>query len=244
MDAERSFRRLVKKVAGVVTKLWEDATRYAINQTYRIDIVAIGDRLIGWLNDELLFSIRDGELQQGRAGFYCWANQAAFFHDLTVERAVAPYVLWEPSFTHMNDLDVVVESGAQTCLCNGAPRQAYSYNPLACSTPDSTAFMPGTFAVGGSVDWSDVEISAEAGFPSRSRTRSASCSAYNDRDNYYRFSMSATTPYRRLIKRIGGVVSVLWRAVSASRTATSADTTGARAASHRLPEWPAVVRCL
>src|SRR4029079_10269289 len=98
MDAERSFRRLVKKVNGVVSVLWEDAGAYALNQVYDIEIVAVGDRLLGYLNNQLLFNVIDSQLPQGQVGLYCWANQVAHFHALTVERANAPYILWEPAF--------------------------------------------------------------------------------------------------------------------------------------------------
>lgn len=209
MDAERSFRRLVKKVNGVVSVLWEDAVAYALNQAYDIEIVAVGDRLIGYLSNQLLFNVRDGQLQQGQVGLYCWANQSAHFHALSIERATAPYILWEPTLNDMRDLDVVVENMAQGLPVQWNAAAGVLRESSGVFVPDATAHKPGTYVVGGDDRWSDIEISAtlQSGDPDALGVMFR----YVDRDNYYRFSMDAATPYRRLIRKVNGAVSVLWQ---------------------------------
>jgi hypothetical protein len=208
MDAERGFRRLVKKTNGVVTVLWEEGSGYIVNRIYDIDIVAVGDCLSGFLDNEMLFSVRDGALRRGAVGLYCWANEGAQFHALTVERVAAPYVLWQPALADMDGFEVVVENGAvglpvQWSAAGGVLRQT-----AAVFTPDATAHKPGTYALAGDARWSDLELSAvlESGDPAAFGIMFR----YVDRDNYYRFSIDAGTPYRRLISKVGGVVTVLW----------------------------------
>lgn len=208
MDAERSFRRLIKKIAGVVSVLWEEPIGYAVGQTHKIEIVAVGRRLIGFLNEELLFSSDDGGLQQGRVGLYCWANQSATFHELMVVRAVSPFILWNPAFKDLGDVDIVVENGAQGLPAQWVASAGVLRQSSTVFVPDSGVHKPGTYAIGGDSAWSDIEIALVL--------RSANTGAigvmfrYVDRDNYYRFSMDAAEPYRRLIRKVAGVVSVLW----------------------------------
>jgi hypothetical protein len=79
--------------------------------------------------------------------------------------------------------------------------------------PDSSPHRPGTYALAGSLDWQDLQISA--------RLRSDDDGAlgimfrYADADRYYRFSMDKAGSYRRLIKKAGGMVTVLWEDAAA-----------------------------
>ena len=80
-----SYRRLMKKVGGAVTVLWEENVAYSLDQSYRLVIEAYDDRLLGYVDDVLLFSIQDPGLEAGRVGLYCWANTGAHFEALEVE---------------------------------------------------------------------------------------------------------------------------------------------------------------
>ncbi len=61
MDRSRGFRRLIKKVAGVVSTLWED-----------------------YLDGVELFNLDDPSLASGQIGLYCWANTGARFREVRV----------------------------------------------------------------------------------------------------------------------------------------------------------------
>ena len=101
------FRRLVKKVNGVVQVLWQDTTLTQTANPSTLVIETFGDHLIGYLNDELLFSLRDSGFASGQVGFYCWNNDQAFFEGLQVEALEADPVLWQPVFQSLDEVEVV-----------------------------------------------------------------------------------------------------------------------------------------
>lgn len=84
MDAERSYRRLVRCVAGAVTELWSDNQAYVVGRPYVMTIDAVGDALTGYLDGVVLFSVRDDALPSGTVGLYCWANTGARFRSIRV----------------------------------------------------------------------------------------------------------------------------------------------------------------
>jgi hypothetical protein len=208
MDAERAFRRLVKRVGGVTTVLWEDATIYAVGRTYQIDIVVSADRLLGYADDELLFSVRDGDLPAGRLGMYCWANQGAFFERLDVEQLESPSIVWAPVFTDLSEIEIETASG----VVNGPAVWAAAGGTLTQSSdvhvPDETADRLGTAAVSRTGPWEDMTISAA--LLSTTNGALGIMFRYTDASNYYRFSMGQGDPHRRLVKRVAGVTTTLW----------------------------------
>lgn len=72
-----THRRLVRKAAGVVTVLREDAGTYNVGQSYGLVVEAFSDHLAAYLDTVPSFGVLDGDLRAGRAGFYCWANRDA-----------------------------------------------------------------------------------------------------------------------------------------------------------------------
>jgi hypothetical protein len=206
------YRRLMKRVNGKWNVLWEDHTLYTLNQSYRLTIEAVGDSLLGYLDDQLLFGLRDGELAGGRVGFYCWRNTKAHFESLRVESLEAPLLLWQPAFDDVDEV-VVVDDGVRNGPSNwsvqgGVLRQSSGMQgPL--KVPPGSTFFPGTYALGGDEQWEDVQLSV--------RLRSDNPGAigvifrYQDEKNYYRFSMDRSRKYRRLIRRVNGVVKTLWQ---------------------------------
>ncbi len=209
MDRERSYRRLVKMVDGTVTVLWEDGVAYDQDHLYELVIEAHGDRLLGFLDQRFLFSVQDGDLASGQVGLYCWANVGAHFEKLLVEALETPPLLWEPQFANVGELTVVDAAGAvsgpsQWDAAGGVLTQSSNIH-----VPGSGPEREGTYAVGGSDAWEDVQLCV--------RLRSTDDDAigvmfrYQDDDNYYRFSMDRERSYRRLIKKVGGAVTVLWQ---------------------------------
>jgi hypothetical protein len=209
LDRERSYRRLIKKVGGVVTVLWEDGGSYNTGQSYNLIIDAFGNHLIGHLDGVPLFNVRDADLTAGTVGCYCWANVHARFEALEVESLDAETVLWEPSFTSLDEIEIV-DAGDATAgpslweADGGALRQTSDINAA-----EAGVYFAGTYARTGNPAWRDVQIYA--------RLRSDDDDAigvmfrYVDDDNYYRLSMDSERSYRRLIKKVAGVVSTLWQ---------------------------------
>lgn len=208
-DRERSYRRLVKKVAGVITVLWEDGETYNSGQSYELRIDAFGGRLIGHLDGELLFNVRDEDIRAGRAGFYCWANTHARFEALDVESLDRDPVLWESAFTNLDQVEIVDAGGA-----SGGPSQWEANGGTLKQTsdinaPENGVDFPATYTRAGEPWWGDVHIYAR--LHSDDDGAIGIMFRYVDDDNYYRFSMDSARSYRRLVKKVAGVVSTLWQ---------------------------------
>jgi hypothetical protein len=223
LDRARSCRRLVKKVAGVVSVLWEDGGSYDTGQSYTLTIDAFGGHLIGQLDGVPLFNVRDADLAAGTVGFYCWANVHARFEVLEVESLDADPVLWDPGFTSLDQIEIVDAAGAVAGpslweVNGGTLRQTSDINAT-----EAGVHFPGTYACAGNPEWRDVQIHA--------RLRSDDDDAigvmfrYVDDDNYYRFSMDSERGYRRLIRKVEGVVSTLWQDSAAYTVGRSYDLT-------------------
>ncbi|MEF8789390.1 MAG: BGTF surface domain-containing protein [Haloarculaceae archaeon] len=90
MDAEREYRRLVRKVDGETELLWEAEEGYEVGEAYEVTIEAAGDRLRGFLDGDLLFDVTDGALDHGLVGLYCRANRGAVFHEIHVTTIEGP----------------------------------------------------------------------------------------------------------------------------------------------------------
>jgi hypothetical protein len=221
MDRARSYRRLVKKVDGEVSVLWEDSRAYHLGHYYVLELAAQADRLVGYLDDVLLFSVRDADLASGQVGLYSWLNDAASFDAVSVEALEGALVLWQPAFADLAELEVVDEAGAT----DGPSAWSTAGGDLTQSAnihvEDAGPHKPGTYALGGRAEWQDVQISAH--LRSDDDAHAGLMFRYQDRDNYYRFSIGPQPAavdalfdpiarvYRRLIKKRGGVVTVLWQ---------------------------------
>jgi hypothetical protein len=91
-DGNIGYRRLIKKVAGQVTVLWEDPALYTPWQHYLINVDCMGDTLNVCLNGESVCSVRDNDIGSGGIGLYCWRDHQACFSDVRVaEPTWAPY---------------------------------------------------------------------------------------------------------------------------------------------------------
>lgn len=89
MDAERNYRRIGKKVAGVFQELdtpaVDLANGYTVNTAQQIKVVARGFELRAYLDNQLILTGRDSSLTQpGRFGFYSWGSQNVSFDNLKV----------------------------------------------------------------------------------------------------------------------------------------------------------------
>lgn len=104
MDRERGYRRLVKKVAGHYTTIWQDNTiigntsntnlqtdAYKSNTWYKITISATGTTIHLTVTDEstsqpiVETTLIDNSLSSGLVALYSWGMNNAFFDDVHVE---------------------------------------------------------------------------------------------------------------------------------------------------------------
>jgi hypothetical protein len=234
LDRERSYRRLIKKAGGAVTVLWEDGGNYDTGRSYGLAIDAFGDHLVGHLDGVPLFNVRDADLATGAVGFYCWANVGARFEALEIESLDADPVLWAAAFTNLDEIEIVDSGGAVAGpslweASGGTLRQTSDI-----SAPEAGVHFPGTYARAGNQEWRDVQVYA--------RLRSDDDDAiglmfrYVDDGNYYRFSMDSERGYRRLIRKVAGVVSTLWQDSVAYTVGQSVDLT-IRAFGTELHAW-------
>ena len=92
MDRQRGYRRLVKRVGGETTLLWEDDGLYDLGLWYDLTVECVGDVLVGFLSGTLTFVARDNSLAHGKIGLYCRANKAARFGSVRVDSAASAWV--------------------------------------------------------------------------------------------------------------------------------------------------------
>lgn len=214
----RDYRRLVKKVRGAITVLWEDMDSRPLGNLALAEIFVSGDQIVGSIDDEVLFAVTDPDLGSGRVGLYAWRAANARFEAIVVEAIGAPLVLWDPPLADLGELVVRDEAGVLGRPSNWSASAGAVIETAAVHDDDGNApRKAGTLVIGGRPGWEDVQISV--------RLRYALPGAvgvvfrYRDGDNFYRFSMGRTPaipiilnqPYRRLVKVVGGVVTVLWQ---------------------------------
>ena len=84
MDSKRAVRRLEKKVNGVFTTLAEELTPYLPYSFYKINCVAVGDKLKVLMDDHEILAASDSEFSSGRVGYYLWDVLLSEFEELNV----------------------------------------------------------------------------------------------------------------------------------------------------------------
>lgn len=207
VDLQRSCRRLVKRVGGVTTTLWQDEAVTELGRSYALTVEAHGEQLLVFLDGNLLCSVRDGDLVAGRLGFYSWNNPGARFEALQVETLEVPPVLWQPALTDLTTLTVTDAPGALQGPSQWAAANGVLVQTASIQVPGGPLF-DGTYVVGGQSDWRDVAVAVRllADAPGAVGV----LLRHSDDDHYYRFTMDAQQG-RRLIKKVAGVVTELWR---------------------------------
>ena len=84
-DAERSERRLDKRVAGGFTTLFTEAVPYVSGAYYDVEILANGSLIEIRVGGNLVVSVIDSSHVLGTAALYNWANDASHYDDVLVE---------------------------------------------------------------------------------------------------------------------------------------------------------------
>ena len=213
LDSQRSYRRLVKKENGTITTLWEDSDRYTIGDLFTLTIDCISSRLIGYYQDIRLFELVDSAHSRGRIGLYGWSNTGMQFDQVEVRQLpLEAFALLRDRFSY-NDRsgwsfsDEGTEAGPSNWTTfEGALRQTSEiYSP-----PDDreTLDKRGTQAVAGDSSWTDLAVKVK--LESFDEDAIGLLFRYGDENNYYRFSMDRRRRYRRLVKNVGGIFTLLW----------------------------------
>lgn len=84
-DSGTPRRRLWKREQGIYKLIAEDAVGYVPNQTYSVEIVAVGTSLKVNIDGKSVFSVTDESFRAGTVGLYSCYNQGSFFDDVLVE---------------------------------------------------------------------------------------------------------------------------------------------------------------
>jgi len=216
------YRRLIKVSAGTVTTLWEDTTAYPVGDDITVTVDAIGAHLVGYQGTTRLFALTDTptdtSLVKGRIGVYSWANSRVQFAHVEVRRPpLDAYALLVDRFAAGDTTGwIFVSEGTAAgppvwSTEAGALRQTSEiFSP---PIDRDTLSKRGTNAVAGDPRWTDVIF--------RARVQSFDDDAvglllrYQDAMHYYRFSMDRQRGYRRLVKNVGGIFTLLWEDATA-----------------------------
>jgi hypothetical protein len=214
MDRERGYRRLVRNVDGVFSLLWEDEAGFELGRSYELAVVAVGPVLRGFLDGVPMFVVEDDALAAGRIGLYCWADEDARFARMQVFPASVGFDRWlldEQFLAFDPGRWTVVDAGDQQGpsdwhVSDGELRQ--TTNILGGSSAGADPEKPGTHVVAGDPAWRDYRLTVV--LQSDDDDAIGAFVRCADDDNYYRLSLDRQGGYRRLVKRVNGVVTVLW----------------------------------
>ena len=212
MDSKGKYRRLVKNVGGKFVSLWEDAIAYDVAGTYEFTVVAQDNMLRGYLDGIAIFAVGDDDLVAGQIGLYCHANTTAQFSGVRVypgDRAFNDWLLDEPFDILTPDRWSFIDEGDQGGpskwdVAGGELRQTSKISGTAGGTYND----PGTYALAGDSSWTDYRVTV--GLRSDDDQSIGVIFRFKDANNYYRFSMNRLLSYQRLIKKVDGVVTLLW----------------------------------
>ncbi|MBL8621290.1 MAG: hypothetical protein JNK64_08305 [Myxococcales bacterium] len=209
MDQALTQRRLVRVTAGAATVLWEQAQGFELDRDYRLRVQVLGDTLVGWLDDGLLFHVVDPgpRLGGGQLGWYCWHNPLAEFAALEVSTLEVEPIRWtgdlgEPASWEVRD-DVGAIGGPSQWVADDGLRQL-----TAIGGADGAGFALGTVAVAEGAGWDDVGFDVVA-MADGVGTLGVQ---FHDRGpaDHYRFTLDAAAQTARLTRRRDGVAVELW----------------------------------
>lgn len=91
-DAQRNFRKLLRKLNGVETTLASESGSFTLNTPFVVNVLVIGDQIEVRVDNTLLFGgpVTDSTLKLGTIGVYTWGNPAAAFDNIRVAALSPP----------------------------------------------------------------------------------------------------------------------------------------------------------
>ncbi len=147
MDAQRKYRRLVKKVGGAFTLLAEEAVGYQKGQWYEVQALSDGGSLSIYLDGELWAAVSDSDLTAGRIALYSWGNDGVSFDDVLVVQGAV--LLEPPTVTISSPADGSTITLGDTVTLEGAAGDSQDGDLTAALSWSSS--IDGELGAGGSV---------------------------------------------------------------------------------------------
>lgn len=218
LDAERTVAQLTRFVQGTPTVLAEitGLAGFLPNAWHTLTVTSIGNRHVVWRDGEKLFDVIDGTHTHGRIGCYVWADSMVAFDDVvvragdTTSRTRLRHYANDFTIGGLTGLTIVDQGGtsgpSQWSVQNGVLRQDANIGDNDGSSTGvpklgTVALLPPMLL--------DQELVA------RVRTDDNDAIGvvlrWQDGQNHYRFSLDAERGYRRLVKVVQGVWTVLWQ---------------------------------
>jgi hypothetical protein len=198
LDTPRNVRELTKRVNGVTQVLFSQPVSLLAGQPHQIAVEALAGRIRVTVDGAQIAEVFDADLSHGAAGFYTCDGPRAEFTQVVVDgltRSLGP-------LTIVDHGDVRAASRWQI---DG--RLLVQDASLFTATPSLAAReRSGSAAVAGNVAWTDVRV--VCAIDSSGSGSSGVVVRWRDPDNHYRLLF--TSGQRLLVRRLGGVSSVLW----------------------------------
>lgn len=197
-DGTRNVRELTKRVNGVTQVLFSQPSPLVIGQQYEIIVEALAERLRVTVDGSQIAEVFDGDLARGPVGFYTYDRPLPRFNRIVVEsltRSLGPWTIQD-------------HGDVQTASHWEIERRLLAQDaPLFASPPSlATLERSGSAAVAGDGGWTDVRV--VAALEPTGPGSSGVVFRWQDPDNHYRLLFASGQ--RRLVRRAGGVSSVLW----------------------------------
>lgn len=209
-DNHRNYRRLVKCVNGIFTMLWEDlSASYSPHVAFDLQIDTCSDRFVGLVDNMVLFDVTDGDLRMGQVGLYSWLNHGSVFQFLHVQSLDFNPVLLRPDLTTLNGWIALDPDGATDAPSAWSAGSSGIHQTSRIRVLGTEKF--GAHLVTGK-RWDDIQLSVD--LSSGEDGALGVLIRYQNKQNYYRFSMDRTEGYRRFEKCVSGTMSTLWNATT------------------------------
>ncbi|UCG46066.1 MAG: hypothetical protein JSU94_11245, partial [Phycisphaerales bacterium] len=207
-DKQRSYRRLVKKENGVFTVLAQENVAYVTGQSYQLNIVLAWPVVGVLIDDEVVFWTTDSTFASGSIGLYSWGNAGSRFDDIVVSELSASDASDDFDDGNYDGWALVDEGTSYTPSSWSAATGQMVQSSNIFGGDGLSPAMPGTYALyDNGFGWRDYAV--DVTLSSDDDDAIGVMFRYQDNDNYYRFSWDKQRSYRRLVKKEGGVFTVL-----------------------------------
>ena len=206
-----AYRRLVKKVNGTFTLLWNDVYPFDLGRSYHVSVVLQGDRIRIAFDGVPVAYVQDPSHGSGRIGLYAWRNVAAQFSEVAVYPLALVRDRWQldDDFAALDTrrwtfVDAGTVGGPSVWALNAGDLVQSSLIRGAQATPDR-----GTHAI--CSDGVDGDMRLSVRFRTSANGPIGILFRYQSETAHYRFFAGAQPRFRRLVKRVGATQTVLWQ---------------------------------
>jgi hypothetical protein len=118
-ESNTSTGELRKRIGGKLAALWQGALPMQMGQDSALTLECVGDRLMGHLDAQVLFDIRDASLKAGCIGFLCAPNTSAVFSQVQVALPT-----WLPYYEFGQEMPL--PAGTQVRVYSGSQADRHS----------------------------------------------------------------------------------------------------------------------